>query len=396
MGGSFLVKYLKNPIVILLVLIILVVGMNTIGKSMEGYVPPQNPAEFAATSIGETVLSGDRVVDSSKVRKVPVVYHPEYLIEDLKNNEFSDFFTALTTGSVETPINKITAGNVSRYGVARGFTGPGMITASEDKLIVNAPGTFVWGFKTPYTSAVRTENGINITTENKTVKTVAAADISNSTVTSNYVTVEELKEWYKNADVGDKIGLDFSISTFNDGRNTVPPSKILSYFGNDTLKYMSEYPSGSPVMVYNGATNQKIAGTGSSMLESFPEYNDNIRAANAREFVRGWNNTIIPPNTSTHGKEDVSFEGVYDPEASGYPTHGVCPPGRSLRAAVMSAGFPLPSGMNSGYYSVSLDSSPTTGISLYNPTDYPVKIIFWTEGSGPSMMMYAQAVQYIP
>ena len=33
MGGSFLAKYLKNPIVILLVLIILVVGMNTIGKS---------------------------------------------------------------------------------------------------------------------------------------------------------------------------------------------------------------------------------------------------------------------------------------------------------------------------------------------------------------------------
>ncbi len=104
-----------------------------------------------------------------------------------------------------------------------------MVTVNGSKLVVNPPETFVWGFKTPYTVAVKTDKGIDIKTENKTVKTVAAADISNDTVPTNYVNVKDLKEWYNSSDVGDSIGLDFSLSTFNDGRNSVPPSKILSY-----------------------------------------------------------------------------------------------------------------------------------------------------------------------
>ena len=77
---------------------------------MDGYIPAQNPVEIAAVGIGETVLSGQQVVDSSKIRKVPVLNHPEYLIEDLKSNQFTDFFMAITTGSVQTPINQITTG----------------------------------------------------------------------------------------------------------------------------------------------------------------------------------------------------------------------------------------------------------------------------------------------
>lgn len=387
---------MKNPIIIILILVIFAVAIFSFGRGVDAYVPPQNPAEIAAVSIGETVLSGQNVVSSSKIRKVPVLYHPEYLLEDLKSNEFNDFFTALTTGSVETPITKITSGNISRYGNAVGFNGPGIVTVSGNKLVVNPPDTFVWGFKTPYTVAVKTDKGINIKTQNITVKSVAAGDISNNTVPTNYVTVKDLKDWYNSSKVGDKIGLDFALSSFNDGRNSVSPDKISSYFGNDTVKYMSEYPSGSPVMVYNRATNQKVIGSGNSVLESYAQYNNALREVNARTFVKAWNNTIVPPHTSASGKEDVTFTGIYDPVKGGYPSHGACPPGRALRAAVMAAGSPLPSGMDSGYFSVSIDANPSTGIKVYNPTNYPMKIVIWTVGGGTGMQIFAQAIQYTP
>lgn len=370
--------------------------MFALAKNVDAYIPPQNPAEIAAVNIGDTVYSGDNVVSSSKIRKVPVIYHPEYLIDDIKSNQYNDFFTAITTGSVETPISQITSGKISRTGKAVDFEGPGMVTVSGNKLVVNPPETFVWGFKTPYTTAVKTANGINIVTQNKTVKTVSAADINNDTVPTNYVTAAKLKNWYNNSEIGDSIGLDYSLTSFNDGRNSITPNEIKTKLSNDTIKYMSEYPSGSPVMIYNGATNQKVVGAGNSELGYYAEYNNALRADNAKTFVQGWNGTIVPPHTSASGKEDVTFTGVYDPDVAGYPSHGACPPGRALRAAVMEAGCPLPSGMSSGYLSVTINANPSTGIKVYNPTNNPIKIVIWTVGSGTSMQIFAHAIQYTP
>jgi hypothetical protein len=387
---------LKNPVIIILILFILAVGMFTFAKSVDAYVPPQNPAEISAVNIGDTVYSGENVVSSSKIRKVPVIYHPEYLIEDLKSNQFNDFFTAITTGSVETPITQITSGKISRNGNAVGFNGPGMVTVSGEKLVVNPPETFVWGIKTPYTTAVKTAKGINIITQNKTVKSVAASDISNDTVPTNYVSAVALKQWYNNSEIGDSIGLDYSLTSFNDGRNTITPNEIKTLLDNNTLEYMTEYPSGSPIMIYNGATNQKVVGASNSVLGYYAQYNNALRADNAKTFVKGWNNTIVPPHTSSSGKEDVTFTGVYDPTVAGYPSHGACPPGRALRGAVMEAGCPLPSGMSSGFYSVTINANPSTGIKVYNPTNNPIKIVIWTVGSGSSMQIFAQAIQYTP
>ena len=240
-------------------MIIIVVGLGTLGGSLATNIPAQNPAEFSAVNVGDTVVSGQNVVNSNKIRKVPVLYHPEYLVEDLKNQEYGDFYTAITTGSVETPITKITTGNISNTGYAKGFSGPGMVTVNGSKLVVNAPGTFVWGFKTPYTVAIKTSKGVDIKVQNKTTKSVASSDISNSTVPSNMST-KEIKAWYNSSSVGDNLTLDYSLSNFNDGRNTVTPNEILTLFGNNTTKYMSEYPSGNPVMVYNSATNQNVVG----------------------------------------------------------------------------------------------------------------------------------------
>jgi hypothetical protein len=395
-GGITLTNYLENPILILLVLIIIVVGLGTLGKSLATNIPAQNPAEFSAVNIGDTVVSGDNVVNDNKIRKVPAIYHPDYLIDDLKNQEYGDFYTAITTGSVETPINEITSGNVTNTGIAKGFSGPGMVTVNGSKLVVNAPGTFVWGFKTPYTVAVKTAHGVDIKVQNNTVKSIATADISNSTVSGTNMTTNAIKSWYNSSDVGDNLTIDYSLSKFNDGRNTVTPSEIPSLFDANTTKYMLEYPSGAPVMVYNAATNQTIVGSGSSSLGYYAEYDNSLRAENARVFVKGWNNTIVPPHSSATGKSNVTFVGVYDPELKSYPSHGACPAGRALRAAVMGAGCPLPSGMNSGFYAVSVDAAPTTGISVYNPTDYPIKIIIWTSGGGTGMSIYSQAIQYSP
>ncbi|MTK64064.1 MAG: hypothetical protein F8N15_05990 [Methanobacterium sp.] len=395
-GGITLANYLENPILILLVLIIIVVGLGTLGKSLATNIPAQNPAEFSAVNIGDTVVSGENVVNSNKIRKVPAIYHPDYLLDDLKNQEYGDFFTAITTGSVETPINEITSGNVTNTGVAKGFNGPGMVTVNGSKLVVNAPGTFVWGFKTPYTVAVKTVNGIDIKVQNKTVKSIASADISNSTVSGTNMTTNAIKSWYNSSDVGDNLTIDYSLAKFNDGRNTVTPSEIASLFGENTTKYMAGYPSGSPVMVYNGATNQTVVGSGNSVLGYYAEYDNSLREVNARVFVDGWNNTIVPPHTTAYGKTNVTFVGVYDPELKSYPSHGACPSGRALRAAVMDAGFPLPGGMSSGFYAVSVDANPSSGISIYNPTDYPVKVVLWTVGGGTGMSIYAQAIQYTP
>jgi hypothetical protein len=370
--------------------------MFSTAKTVDAYVPAQSPTEISSLSVGDTVYNGDLVVSSSKVRKVPLIYHPEYLIEDLKDSQYTDFITAIATGSVQTPIDAITGGNISRSGYATGFNGPGMIVINNGKLDVTPPETFVWGFKTPYTTAVKTANGINIVVQNKTIQSVSASDISNSTVPSIYVTDSALKQWYNQSKIGDSISLDYSLTSFNDGRNDITPNQIKTELDNNTNEYMLEYPSGSPVMIYNGASNQNVVGTGNSVLGYYAQYNNVLREENARTFVKGWNNTIVPPHTWATGKDDVTFTGVYDASEGGYPSHGACPPGRALRAAVMAAGCPLPSGMSSGFLSVTISVNPSSGIKVYNPTNYPLKIVIWTVGSGTTMQIFAKAIQYTP
>ena len=359
---------LTKPMIILFTLIIIALVMNPVSSSLEKYYPQQNPAEVAAFSIGDTVLSGTDVVDNSKIRKVPAISNLGYLVNDVREHEFFDLFTAIT------------------------------LAVKDNKLVVNPPETFVWGSKTPYTYAVKADNSIKIQEGSKTVKVVPANDISNGTVPHNYVSVKTLKKWYNQSDVGDKIAVDYALSNFSDGRNTVTPDEISTFFSTSVLSYMENYPSNAPVLVYSTSSNQNVSGTGSSVLESVPEYSTSVREFNAREFVKGWNGTIVPPHTSATGKANIAFQGILDDKDtySQYATHGVCPPGRALRAAVMSAGFPLPSGMTDEYYSVQYSSNPTTGITVTNTGDYPVLITMWTSGSGASMQIYAEIITLLP
>ena len=387
----------KSAFKIFIAIILLAVVLTPLGMYMEGFYPPQKPEDITSMNIGDTVLPGMDVVDDGKIRKVPVLSHTEYLIDYAKDLRVIDIIDSVITGVVRTPIAQITSGSVSRYGVAQGFEGPGMLKVNAGKLVVQAPGNFIWGYKTPYTYGIKTKDGLKIVEGGKTLKTVAYDDISNDTVPHDYLSSNRTKRWYLKSDEGDKVALDYALSYFNDGRNMVSPSQIKKYFGESVQEYMENYPNGSPIMAYMHSYTEETSSSAVSFLGSYPQYDDSKRAFNARAFAASWNGTIIPPNTRSSGKETVRFTASRDPHApGGYASHGSCPPARALRAVSSDAGFPLPSGMTWEYHAVLFGFNPATGIKVNNTGKYPVKIIMWTTGSGGGTKIYARMVRLVP
>lgn len=390
-------RSLLNPILAFGVLIIIIVGFIFVGNTIEGYFPPQKPEEIAGIPVGDTVVSGMKVVDDSKIRKVPVLYHYEYVLNLLKEEKYLQIFAGLLTGSVETPLSKIGGGSMSLQGVAQGFDGPGFLSVEGQQLVVKPPGTFVWGYKTAYTVGVKKKDSIEIKEggkTGKTIKVVSASDINNETMPYEYVNITAIKKWYNSSDEGDAINLDYSLSGFNDGRNQVPPLKIRTFFGNNTITYIKNYPSGSPVMAYMGPHNENATASSAESIGSYPEYGDAARGYNAMSFAKAWNGTIVPPKSSSHGKLNVYFEGVYDPNATGnYAVHGVCPAARSMRNAIGAAGLPTPIGIKWDHLAVAYGVSPTGDVSVYNNMNYPIKIVMWTQGSGAGTVVYTKIVK---
>jgi len=371
--------------------------MYPLGTLVDDFYQPQGPTEITSLSIGDTVIAGTTVVNEEKIRKVPVLYNPQYLQDYIENIKFMDFFYAIVTGTVKTPIERITSGSISKSGVAQGFDGPGILEVKGEKLTVNPPGTFVYGQKIPYMYGIKTENGLKIVENDKTLKTVSSDQISNDTVPHDYVSVKRVKKWYGSAALGERITLGYAVANFNDGRNLITPDNIETLFGSTVQDYMEHYPSGSPVLVYSGTNTEKVVGDNGDALGSFPQYNDAIREQNSRAFVEAWNGTIIPPHSTSSGKETVGFGRSTDPHApGGWASHGVCPAARALRGAVSQAGFGLPTGLTWGEYAVMFGFNPATDVKVTNTKDYPVKILMWTEGSGPGMRIYAKVIEYVP
>ncbi|MGZ7116144.1 MAG: hypothetical protein ACXVHS_01680 [Methanobacterium sp.] len=371
--------------------------MYPLGSVVSGYIPPQGPAEITSLSLGDTVIAGTKVVDDGKIRKVPLIYHPEYLFDKINDMKFADFLDSLISGTVKTPIARITSGAITREGNAQGFNGPGVLAVQENKLTVNPPPTFVYGYKVPYTYGVKTSNGLEIKQGKNTVKTVPYDQITNDTVPHEYSSVNSIKKWYNGAATGQRITLDYAVSSFNDGRNLVTPDKIQSLFGDKVVNYMENYPSGDPVMVYMGNAAGNVVGSGADSLGSYPEYGDVLRESNAREFVQAWNGTIIPPHSSSSGKETVGFDTAADPHApGGSAAHGVCPSARTLRSAAYAAGFGLPVGLSNEDTAVMFGFNPAVDVKVTNSHNYPVQIIMWTEGSGTGMAIYSKIIEYRP
>ncbi len=387
----------KSAFKVFLCVILVAIVLVPVGIYMGNLASPQNPEEISSMAIGDTVVSGMDVVDDNKIRKVPLFSQPTYIMEYVKDYQFDDIITALLTGVVKTPISQITSGSITRTGLAGDFKGPGMIEVNNDKLTIKLPESFIWGFKSPYMFAVKTDNGINIVENNKTTKMVNYDNINNDTVFHQYVSSKELKVWYNDSESGDKIAIDYELSNFSDGRNSVAPSEIKQLFGESTVEYMENYPAGNPVMVYMTNYKEVDAASSVSYLGSYPEYGDNKRAFNARAFSKAWDGTIIPPNTISSGKENVQFTSSRDPKApGGYASHGSCPPARALRAIVNDAGFPLPRGMTWEHDAVLFGFNPATGIKLDNTGNSTVKIVMWTTGSNANTKIYAKLVKLVP
>lgn len=153
---------LKKSLIAIVGLLILAVAMYPLGNMIEDQLPPQEPGEIASLNLGDTIVSGMIVVDDSKVRKTSIIYHPDYIIALVREGKYFKFVSALITGSVETPFQEITGGGISAWGVAQGFEGPGFLTVQDNKLVVSPPGTFIWGFKTPYLVGRKTKDGLEI------------------------------------------------------------------------------------------------------------------------------------------------------------------------------------------------------------------------------------------
>lgn len=321
-----------------------------------------------------------------------------YLFDQIKNEDILGAFFSLATGTVPLPSEQVVSGNISSSGEADGFDGPGQIVIAGNKITVKSPDSVIWGYNTPYIQAEKTTDGIDII-NNKSgekIKHIAAADISNDTIDSDYVSGDSVKSWYNESKEGAKMNIEYAVGGLSDNRSLLTPEILKEKFP-EAYNYSTRYPSNSPVLVYETNHTSNVISYSYTYLGSHPQYNDANREYNAKQFVKAWNNTIIPAGASGCGQEGVSFSSVVEPDAeSGTATHGVCPPARTLRTTVMALGFSLPVGMDTGEDAVLFGFSPSTGIKITNSLDYPIKILMWTEGSGTGMKICSEVQEYVP
>ena len=227
---------------------------------------------------------------------------------------------------------------------------------------------------------------------------VPVDDIKNLEFSNEYYNNDTIVSWYNyDASEGSIFTLEKGMVGFSDGRNNISSSDVPVIFGQDVVDYAAEYPTGSPILLYSGNYTEQAGEVYGTSLGSHPEYGDSIREVNARQFVEAWNGTVIPPNSTSSGKDYVYFESATDASApGGSAAHGVCPSARALRAAVTAEGFDLPTGMTWDENAVLFGFNPARDITVTNNHDYPVMIKMWTEGEGTGMGVYGQVVRYIP
>lgn len=365
-----------------------------------------NPTSFTGKSlakaynlpIGQSMFAGDSVLDDGEMIQVPLLSNPTFIIHEILTLDLNGILLTLTTGAVPFDFSTVSAGGINSHGNVVGFEGPGYLTFEGEKLIVKSPGNYVWGYSYPYKVLTKTESGVNLVVNGTVVQSIPANQIKNLNFSNDFYNVTSIVNWYNNeAKVGSNFTLEKGIVGFSDGRNNISYSDIERIFGKNVSDYVDAYPSGSPIVLYMGNTSQVPGEVYYTSLGSYPEYGNSVREYNARQFVAAWNNTIIPPNCSGNGRDYISFGAASDPEApGGSAAHGVCPPARALRSAVLSEGFSLPVGMSGDENAVLFGYNPASEIKVTNTHDYPIKIIMWTEGSGTGMMIYAKIIRLMP
>ena len=358
----------------------------------------QSIAETYNLSVGQSVFDGDSILGQNKTIDLPFLSNVGFIGHQLLAFDLHGILMSLSTGVVPFDFATVSSEGIDSYGRATGIEGPGYLTFEGDKLAVKGPDTYVWGYSAPSKVLTKTSNGVDVVDQGKVIQSVPADQIKNLNFNSKYFNNDTIVSWYNyDAQIGDNFTLEKGMTHFSDGRKDISAADVPRIFGQDVVDYASEYPTGSPILLYSGNYTEQQGAQGSTIFDSHPEYGDAIREINTDQFVEAWNGTVIPPNSTSSGKDYVYFESANDASApGGSAAHGVCPPARALRAAVLSEGFAMPVGMTSDENAVLFGYNPAKDITVTNNHTYPVKIHMWTEGQGVGKGIYCTYIRYIP
>ena len=348
--------------------------------------------------IGQSMFENQSILSTSNPIEVPIISNFGFVSHQILAFDLQGILMSLTSGVVPFDFTTVSSEGIDSYGNVVDVEGPGFLTFEGDKLAVKEPDNYVWGYSNSYKYLIKTEDGVDVYEGDKLIKSVPVDEIRDLEYSNDYYNASTIASWYNyDAAVGSKFTLEKGMVGFSDGRNNISSADVPVIFGQDVVDYAAEYPTGSPILLYSGNYTEDDGEVYGTSLGSHPEYGDSIREVNARQFVEAWNGTVIPPNSTSSGKDYVYFESASDASApGGSAAHGVCPSARALRAAVAAEGFDLPTGMSWDENAVLFGFNPARDITVYNNHDYPVKINMWTEGSGTGMGIYAQIVRYIP
>ena len=358
----------------------------------------QSVADTYNISVGQSMFDGDSILGHNRTIEVPLLSNFGFLSHQIFAFDIQGILMSLSTGVVPFDFTTVSGEGIDSYGNAKDIDGPGYLTYEGDKLSVKGPDTYVWGYSAPYKLLCKTDSGVDVIEGGKVVKSVPVNEIKHLNYSNDYYNNDTIVSWYNyDADVGSTFTLEKGMVGFSDGRSNISSEEVPYIFGQDVVDYAAEYPTGSPILLYMGNYTEQNGEVYGTSLGSHTEYGDSIREVNARQFVEAWNGTIIPPNSTSSGKDYVYFEAATDAEApGGSAAHGVCPPARALREAVLAEGFSLPVGMDNTENAVLFGYNPASDITVTNNHDYPIKINMWTEGSGTGMGIYAQITRYVP
>jgi hypothetical protein len=355
-------------------------------------------AEAYNLPVGQSMFAGDSILDEHDMVEVPLLSNPLFIFHEITTLDLKGLLFTLTTGYVPFDFSTISSENIDSYGNVYGFEGPGYLDYDGDKLTVKAPDDYIWGYSSPYKVLTKTKNGVDVVENGTVVQSVPTNKIKELDFHNDFYNSSSIVEWYNSeAEVGSNFTLQNGIVGFSDGRNDINYDDVERIFGKNVSDYVDAYPSGSPIVLYMGNTTPIEGEVYYTYLDSHPEYGDSVREFNARQFVEAWNNTVIPPHCTGNGHDYVSFGSAADASApGGSAAHGVCPPARALRSAVLGEGFDLPVGMDSSENAVLFGYNPASDIKVTNTHSFPVKIIMWTEGEGTSMCIFSKIVRYVP
>ena len=387
----------KISITILVVLIFLCAFLAVVGSATNNYTAESVAKEYDLP-IGQSMFENQSITGTTDPVEVPFITNMGFILHEVQAFDLRGILVALSTGVVPFDFSTVADEGIDSYGNVVDVDGPGFLTYAGDKLVVKEPDNYVWAYSAPYKWLQKTESGVDVYENGEKIKSVPVDEIRSLEYHNDYYNASTIASWYNyDAVVGSKFTLEKGMVGFSDGRNNISSSDVPKIFGQEVVDYASEYPTGSPILLYSGNYTEKQGESYGTSLGSHPEYGDSIREVNARQFVEAWNGTIIPPNSTSSGKDYVYFESASDASApGGSAAHGVCPSARALRAAVTAEGFDLPVGMTWDENAVQFGFNPAQDITVTNNHDYPVKISMWTEGSGTGMGIYCKVTRYIP